>query len=64
MNLKLITNLWYWFDGKKTYATAIATVLYAVFYYGLDQKDWGAAVSLILGASGLGALRHAQAKTE
>lgn len=47
-------------NGYKTYAVAISTVLYAIFYYGISQHDWGTAVTLILGGSGLGALRHAQ----
>lgn len=50
-------------NGKKTYAVAVATIAYAIVYYGLSQHQWGAAVDLVLGASGLGALRHGVAKT-
>lgn len=57
-------NLWQKLDGYKTYAVAVATILYAILYYGVDQHDWGNAVSLALGASGLGALRHGVAKAQ
>lgn len=59
MNLK---QMWSKVDGYKTYAVAIATVLYAVLYYGLDQHDWGTAATMALGAGGLGALRHGMGK--
>lgn len=49
---------WYFVDGYKTYIVAVTTILYAVGYYGVGQNDWGTAVTLILGGSGLGALRH------
>lgn len=50
------------FNGYKTYAVALATALYAIFYYGLSQHQWGNAVDLLLGSSGLGALRHSVSK--
>lgn len=59
---KLLT-FWKVINGYKTYAVAAVTVLYALIYYGLDQGDWGTAVSLILGGSGLGSLRHAVSRT-
>lgn len=55
-----LQKLWAQLNGYKTYVVAVVTCLYALIYYGLDQHDWATAVSLLLGASGLGALRHAQ----
>lgn len=52
--MKLLAKL----NGYKTYAVAVATILYAVFYYGVSQHDWGTAFSLIFGSTGLAALRH------
>lgn len=57
-------NLWLKIDGFKTYGISIATVLYAVLYYGVGQHDWATAFSLIFGASGISALRHGVAKVE
>lgn len=59
-----VKQLWYKLDGRKSYITAITTILYAIIYYGLSQHQWGTAVDLILGASGLGALRSAVSKAE
>lgn len=50
-------------NGKKTYVVAGTTVLYAVIYYALTLHQYGNALDMILGASGLGALRHGVAKT-
>lgn len=54
--------LWVKIDGYKTYIVCAATLVYAVGYYGIGQNDWATAVSMALGASGLGALRHSQEK--
>lgn len=54
--LKYLLNL---VNGYKTYAVAVVTIVYAVVFYGLGQNDWGTAVTLVLGSSGVGALRHA-----
>lgn len=51
-------------DGYKTYLVCITTVAYALAYYGLNLHQWGNAVDLILGSSGLGALRHGVAKVK
>lgn len=51
-------------SGKKTYIVAIVTVLYAIVVVGIGQNDWSGAVALILGASGLGALRHGVGKAQ
>lgn len=59
-----LQKLWVTLDGKKTYGTALATVLYAVFYYGINQRDYGTMVTLIFGSTGLGCLRHGVAKAQ
>lgn len=60
--MQSVATLWNKVSGYKTYIVCITTVLYAVLYYGLTQNDWPTAMSLILGSSGLGALRHAVSK--
>lgn len=45
-------------SGYKSYAVAVVTVLYAVVIVGGQHGDWNNATQLILGALGLGALRH------
>lgn len=54
-----LKSLWLTVNGFKTYIVAVVTLLYAIGYYGFGQNDWGTAITLILGSSGLGALRHA-----
>lgn len=56
-------NLWEKLDGRKTYAVALSTILYAVLYYGVSQHDYGTMCTLIFGSTGLGALRHSVSKT-
>lgn len=56
--------LWQLMSGYKTYFVAGSTILYAIFYYGVSLHQYGNAVDLMLGASGLGALRHGVAKKQ
>jgi hypothetical protein len=51
-------------DGWKTYILAAATVAYALGGMYLGHLDPNEAIPLILGALGLGALRHGVAKGE
>jgi len=48
---------------KKTYIVAIVTVVYALAGVFLGAHDWSVAIPMILGASGLGALRAGVAKS-
>lgn len=59
-----LQTLWYRIDGLKTYAIAVITVFYALIVVGWQNHDWNGATELILGASGLGALRHGLTKAE
>ena len=53
------------FNGKKTYIVAIATLAYAAFGLISGNLDWNQAANLIFGAGGLAALRNGQtAETE
>ena len=45
-------------NGTKTYVVAATTVLYAVVSWWAGTMDQNAAMAMILGAAGLGALRH------
>lgn len=49
-------------SGKKTYAVSIAVVIYAVAGAVAGLHDWKHAIELIMGASGLGALRAGVSK--
>ena len=51
--------LWDQMKGSKTYAVAGATIVYAVLGAILGYIQWPQAVTYILGALGLGALRNA-----
>lgn len=55
-------KLWDTINGYKTYLVAVVTIIYAVVGVGISQNDWGSAVNMILGATGLGALRHGVSK--
>ena len=46
------------YEGKKTYIVMIATICYALGGAVAGFHDWGLAIPLILGALGLGGLRH------
>ncbi len=56
--------LWYTVDGYKTYGIALITIVYALVVTGYQQHDWSTAITVCLGASGLGALRHGISKSE
>ena len=63
MQLGKLQTVWQAVNGYKTYIVSVTTILYAVISVGFGQHDWGSAVTMILGASGLGALRHGVAKS-
>jgi hypothetical protein len=48
-----------WLEGKKTYIVSFVTIVYAVTGLIIGQVTQEAAIILILGACGLGALRNA-----
>ncbi len=50
--------------GKKTYITAVVTILFGLVVVGWGQHNWIAGLSLILGGSGLGSFRAAISKVE
>ena len=51
--------LWEQMKGYKTYVVAGATIVYAILGAILGYIQWPQAITLILGALGLGALRNA-----
>jgi hypothetical protein len=50
-----------WLSGKKTYIVALVTVAYGLVLIAQGQTDAG--ISLVLGGSGLGALRAGVSKS-
>ena len=50
--------MWAFLQGKKTYIVAAATVVYALAEWWAGTIDQSAAVAMILGAAGMGAIRH------
>lgn len=54
--------IWNKIDGYKTYLVAIVSVIYAIVGLGFGHNDWTSAVTMILGSSGLGTLRHGVSK--
>lgn len=57
-------NLGQWIDGKKTYIMVIATVCYALGGAVAGYVPVEQAIMLILGALGLGGLRHGVEKSK
>lgn len=47
-------------DGYKTYLVAVAVIGTAIFFYMRGEIDAPSSITMILGALGMGALRHAQ----
>ncbi len=50
--------------GKKSYIVALATVIYAIAYYGWDKNNWPEAANFVLGGTGMATVRAAIAKVE
>lgn len=51
-------------DGSKTYIIAGLTAAYAIAGLAIGMHDFDTAITLLLGASCAGALRHGIAKSE
>ena len=51
------------FSGYKTYIVAAATIIYAVVSWWSGAMGQDAAIAMILGGAGIGALRHAVTTT-
>lgn len=59
----MLAQAWTWLNGKKTYIVAAVTVAYAAAEYWNGQISQQAAIGMILGAGGLGGLRHGLSST-
>jgi len=57
--MKKLKQAWEWLEGKKTYLSAGAMVLYALLVQGWLNSDWPGAHKLLLEAAALAGLRHA-----
>ena len=55
-------NLFGMLSGRKAYAVAVLTILYAASAYFTGNMDLSTAIQMILGGAGLGALRAGIAK--
>ncbi len=60
--MNLLSRIINWFDGKKTYFTALAALAYAIGGYFSGALDQTRAVELILAAFGMSGIRSAIAK--
>jgi len=52
-------KVWGKLEGSKTYIVSTVVIVYAIVVAGWQMGDWNTASQLILGALGLGAVRHA-----
>lgn len=59
----MITKIWNWLKGKKTYGIALATVIFAVSGAATGQFSWQHAWELILGSGAIASLRHGSASS-
>lgn len=57
--MNTITAIWNFLDGKKTYISAAATVLYGVVVLGFGNHNWQAAAELVLTSSSVTFVRSA-----
>jgi len=59
MVISFFTNIWDFLQGKKTYITGIAMILFALSSVYLHQMTWQQAVTYLFGGSSLIAIKSA-----
>ena len=54
----MISSLFSWLSGKKTYFVAVGMIAYAAFGWWIGQMDQTQAMALVFNALGIAGLRH------